>query len=247
MTSPASTTSPPAAWDAIDAIFCITLADRPDRRRAAEAQFAKAGLASRVQFHTATRHPTNSEQGIFESHLACLRQGLAANARTILVFEDDVLLTPAAPATFSRAAPFLAANPWDILFLGCFVKSSRSTPNPVVRTIRYRAAAHAYLVNRPFAERLVSSPWQNTAYDDFIRSLPNLRALTLYPAIAFQSNSPSDNRKTPNIDRFRRLLGGIARLQRLTEWSHRHAPAILLSHIAAILLLLLLLFLHFRK
>ena len=39
-----------ALWNEIDLVQCITLTSRPERRRAAEAQFAAVGLADRVQW-----------------------------------------------------------------------------------------------------------------------------------------------------------------------------------------------------
>jgi GR25 family glycosyltransferase involved in LPS biosynthesis len=244
--------SPPAAppttpWDAFDRLYCITLDDRPDRRRSAEDQFARVGLAGRVEFFVATRHPTNAEQGIFESHMRCLRLGLAAGARTIAVFEDDILFDHFSPQTLADAVSFLRSDtPWDVFFLGCFAKSSRKTAHPSILQIRYQCAAHAYIIHRPFAETLVQSPWRGIPFDDFLRAQPAPRYYAAYPSFCFQSNSPSDNAQTARLDRIRRLFGGFQKVQRWNEFRHHHMRALILLNAAAILIILLLLFLAYR-
>ncbi|MBE0584292.1 MAG: hypothetical protein IH612_11100, partial [Desulfofustis sp.] len=55
------------------------------------AQFAAVGLAGVVEFVVVDKHPSDSEQGIYESHLSCMAMGLAAAARRILIFEDEVI------------------------------------------------------------------------------------------------------------------------------------------------------------
>jgi hypothetical protein len=240
--------SPPSPWNALDRLYCITLADRPDRRRHAETQFARVGLAGRVEFVVVQRHPTNSEQGIYESHLRCLNQGLAAGARTIAVFEDDVLFDRFSPPSLADAIAFLnAGTPWDVFFLGCFARSSRKTPHPSVLHIRFQCAAHAYVVSRPFAETLVKIPWQGVAYDDFIRSFNSPRLYALYPAIAFQSNIASDNARRDWKVRISDALAGFRRLQLLNEFRHRHITAIVIGHVVIILLLILLALLFRRS
>jgi GR25 family glycosyltransferase involved in LPS biosynthesis len=233
--------SPPSPWNAFDRLYCITLADRPDRRRSAEEQFARVGLAGRVEFVVVQRHPTDSEQGIYESHMRCLNQGLAAGARTIVVFEDDVLFDRFSPPALADAVAFLnAGTPWDVFFLGGFAHSIRNTASPFVLHIRYRCAAHAYAVNRPFAETLVQTPWHNVAFDDFIRSLDSPRLYALYPSIAFQSNAASDNAKRAWNVKIWKFLGKLQTFQRWNEFRLRHMTAFVLSNVALALLLILL-------
>ena len=123
-------------WSFFDRIYCISLKERPDRRAQAAAQFARVGLADRVIYMTVERHPTDCEQGIYESHMACIRQGLADGARRLLIFEDDVIFKRFRPARLTAAVDFLNRHPdWQILFLGCLVKKSRGTETPAVRKV----------------------------------------------------------------------------------------------------------------
>ena len=77
-------------WEFFDKIYCISLTERPDRRREARHQFASVGLSARVEYHIVDKHPTDPEQGVYESHIDCLKKGLSNGARRILIFEDDI-------------------------------------------------------------------------------------------------------------------------------------------------------------
>ncbi len=227
-----------AAWDFFDKVYCISLAERSDRRAEAAAQFTKVGLAERVEFVVVKKHPTDCERGIYESHLLCMAKGLAAGARQMLIFEDDIVFDGFTAAALERCGAFLAAETdWHMVFLGCMVKASRRTRFPGVVRVRYRSLTHAYAIQRRFAERLVARPWQGVPYDDFLRDLEDERSFALYPSFAFQSDSPSDNERYLPLDRVRRLLGGLRSLQKKDEFYHRHRPVIIGAHVLALLLL----------
>lgn len=229
-----------AAWDFFDKVYCISLAGRPDRRAEAAAQFARVGLGDRVEFVVVPKHPTDCERGIYESHLLCLASGLAGGAGRMLIFEDDILFDGFTAAALEHCTAFLAAEPdWHMLFLGCMVRSSRRTAFPGVVRIRYRSLTHAYAIHRSFAERLVARPWHGVPYDDFLRDLQDERTFALSPPFAFQSNSPSDNERYLPLDRVRRLLGGLRRLQKLDDFYHRNRRVIVGAHLLALLILAL--------
>lgn len=228
-------------WNAFDKAYCISLAERPDRREEARAQFARVGLAEKVEFVIVPRHCSDREQGCYESHLGCMEKGLAAGARNILIFEDDIFFDRFSPDLLQRGIDFMAAHPqWHMLFLGCMVKTSWATDYPAVRRIRYRSLTHAYVIRQAFARMLVRHhPWQGVPYDDFLRDLNDDQMYAVSPMIGFQSNSRSDNERYLPLDRFRRLCGGLTRLQKNNEFYHRYKWLIIGAHVLAVLLLLL--------
>jgi GR25 family glycosyltransferase involved in LPS biosynthesis len=225
-------------WELFDKIYCISLNERRDRRATARRQFERTGLGDRVEFHLVDKHPEDTEQGIYESHLACLEAGLAAGAQTILVFEDDVLLRPMDARLAVRLSAALAIEGWEMLCLGALVDGSRATEAPGVRRIRYRALTHAYAVTAATARRLVALPWEGVPYDGMLRREIG-RAYALCPAVAFQSDAASDNEKHPRLERFRLWFGGLKRIQRVNEIYHRHRRLLLLLHTAGLLALVL--------
>lgn len=236
-----NTADPTNMWQTIGQAYCISLVTRQDRTNQAVLQFKRVGLENHIHIQRFTADPTNSERGIYQSHQSCLHLGLQDNARTIAVFEDDITFRAFSPKRLEQIIHFLdSETQWDVLFLGCFVKSSWGTQHPGIRGIRYQCTAHGYIMSPDFARRIAALPWEGKAYDDVLRDLPDTRYFALYPAIAYQSDSPSDNAKTRKIDRMRRLMGGMARLQRLNEYSRRHLPGIIAGHVISILILTLL-------
>jgi len=230
-------------WDFFDAIYCITLGSRPDRMEAARAQFALAGLEGRVEFLVVAKDQDNPERGIFGSHQRCLSLGLAAGARHILIFEDDVFFRDCNLQRLSLACRFLQeTGDWDAFFLGCLTSGSRPTGRDCVVRIQYRCLTHGYAFNRPFAERIVREPWQGMPIDGLFRTVGG-RFFALRPMCAFQSQASSDN-KTVWIDRLRNLCGGLARIQQGNELYHNNKKLFLLLHLAVAAAIVLLLFIR---
>lgn len=221
-------------WNRIDRIYCISLEGRTDRQASARNQFAGVGLDGKVTFHIARPHPTNCEQGIFESHQACLKMGLDAGARYILVFEDDVVFWRFNGSRLpSGIEYFLNTNDGDILFLGCLVNGSHATGIPGLRRIQYRCLAHAYLIRPSLAREVVNSPRNRIPYDIWLRNRIE-NPFALYPAIAFQSNSASDNSRHRTLDVIRRLFGGLRFIQTVNERYHRFRFAVIAAHLLVI-------------
>ncbi|MDX9787131.1 MAG: glycosyltransferase [Desulfobacterales bacterium] len=226
-----------SAWDFFDRIYCISLRERIDRRRQALEQFQRVGLASRVEFVMVERHPLDCEQGIYESHQQCIRRGLATDADTILIFEDDVMFERFNAERLIRCAAFLQArSDWKAFFLGCLSQKSRKTEAESVAEISYRCLAHAYALNRPFAETVARKPWCKVPFDGMIESFAG-GFYAMYPACAFQSDAPSDNFNHRLLDGFRRCMGGLKRIQKVNEWRLANRNLLVALHLAALLAL----------
>jgi len=226
----------PDPWNFFEAIYCISVDDRLDRREEVRQQFAAVGLGERVEFVLVARHPENREQGIFESHMLCLEKGLAAGAQHILIFEDDVFFRDFAPRTLAEACLHLdRLASWDGLFLGGITSTSRRTGVKSLVSINYRCLSHAYALNAPFARRLVRQQWREIPYDGLLRK-SNGDFFATFPMSAFQGLSESDN-QTVAIDRMRRLFGGLPFIQKMNERYQNHKPFFLALHLAAFLVL----------
>ena len=226
------------AWDFFDKIYCISLDVRLDRREQAEKQFAGVGLLERVEFVIVAKHPGNQEQGIFESHLLCLKKGLEAGAQHILVFEDDILFRGFEPRALCEGCSCLNRfETWNGLFLGCITNGSRKTRTHSLVTIKYRCLAHAYALNAPFAARIVREKWAGIPFDELLRR-NNADFFAIHPMCAFQGLSGTDN-QTVTIDRMRRFFGGLPFLQRVNELYQNHKTLFWGLHLAVLLVLLL--------
>ncbi len=229
-----------ADWDYFDKIYCISLDERPDRQKEARRAFAGVGLSEAVEFVIVKKHPRNCEQGIYESHLQCMKKGLDAGAENILIFEDDIAFDRFTAEALGRAVGFLSSGwTWNMFFFGCMVKGSKRTAHPSIVNIRYRSLTHAYAIHHRFARKLLGRPWREVPYDDFLRDLEDKQMFALYPSIAFQSDSRSDNERYLPLDRVRRLFGGLQNLQKKNEFYHRHKALIIGAHVLALLLIIL--------
>jgi GR25 family glycosyltransferase involved in LPS biosynthesis len=155
-----------ALWGFFDRTYCISLAEREDRRQEAERQFRTVGLADRVEFVIVQKHPVDNERGIYESHLECFRRGIEAGARNLLVFEDDIVFDRFSTRVLSDCIRFMSSHDdWKLFFFGCLTSGSRRTANASVLSVRYRSLTHAYAVQRRFAESVLRLPWRQRPYD----------------------------------------------------------------------------------
>jgi hypothetical protein len=230
-------------WTFFDSIYCITLDSRPDRMDAAQHQFAAVGLENQVEFVVSSRDNAAPARGIYQSHLRCLSRGLEAGAQHILVFEDDIFFHRFNARRLSDACRFLhASGHWDAFFLGCLTSGSKRTDQDAVAQVRYRCLAHAYALNRPFAERIVREPWRGIPFDAMLRRSDG-QFFALNPMCALQGSVTSDN-DTIWIDRLRTLLGGLSLIQRGNELYHNNRGLILTLHL---LIAAIALFLFFRS
>ena len=223
-----------SGWACFDRVYCISLEERPDRRAEATAQFAAVGLLERVEFVIVKKCRHDPEQGVYASHMICINKALAAGAGCFIIFEDDIVFDGFDGRRLKEAMDFLSTETdWHMFFLGCMVRRSRRTRCPSVVKIQYRSLTHACVLNPGFAETLSRISWQNVPYDDTLRDLSDDHTYALYPAVAFQSNSRSDNDRYLPLDAFRRICGGLRGLQRLDEFYHLHRPLILAAHAVA--------------
>lgn len=227
-------------WDFFDRIYCISLENREDRRQAAAASFSKVGLSGKVEFVLVKPHPSNIEQGMYESHMTCLRKGLEAGAQNIVVFEDDVIFDRFNAEHFRQCVNFLKDNSrWKVLLLGALIRSSRKTHNPFIQKVRYQSLAHAYALNRPYAETLAYQPWQGIVIDTLFRPLSD-DLYAVYPMFAFQNDFTSDNdKKYKGLERFRQLCGGLERIQKANEFYQRHKFGVIAAHVLIVLFIII--------
>lgn len=236
----------PAAWHFFDKIYCISLASRSDRLMEAGRQFASVGLAGRVEFIIVQKNIDDQVKGIFQSHMSCLNKGLAAGARHILVFEDDILFRGYSERQLLEACLFLdETEGWNAFFLGCLTNGSTRTASGAVAKVKYRCLAHAYALNRPFAERLIREQWSGIPFDELLRRR-NEGFFALSPMCAYQGLAGSDNR-TVALDRLRNVFGGLPFIQRGNEVFQNNKTLIFALHLLFAALALVFLTLHIRQ
>ena len=147
-------------------------------------------------------------------------------------------LIASAPAGLKNCVDFLSGTDhWKALFFGCLVSNSKKTENRSILKIKYRCLTHGYVLNRQFAESLIKTQWQGAPYDDVLKNWP-AHFYAAHPAFAFQSNSRTDNNRNMGLDKFRRLVGGLGRIQKCNEFYHRHKVPIIAAHVIILYIIL---------
>ena len=213
-----------------DKIFCISVDSRIDRQATAKQVFEKLGILQRVEFVLVQKHPSNPEEGIFESHLQCLSRGVEEGGKHILIFEDDISVAYFEEERSAEAIRQLQQlENWDAFFLGAISSGSRKTASKYLAKIDYRCLTHGYALNRPFAQKIIAEQWEGVAYDGFLKKHCS-NSFAPVPMIAFQSTSISDN-KTIFLDKIRRFFGGLQFLQRCNELLQRFKLPIIIVHL----------------
>ena len=129
-----------------DLIYCINLDSRADRWQEAVREFNALEIADRVERVPAITHP-NPREGCRLSHLECVRRAEAADAETVLIFEDDVIFRGFSHDRLARFLERLCTIPdWEVFYLGGTVLANPERYGELMRVPM--AGAHAYAVHR---------------------------------------------------------------------------------------------------
>lgn len=109
-----------------DAIYCVNLLSRPERKASAEKHFAKLGIpvqffpavnGKEIDYKAVSDKHTPGMVGCFLSHHLIYADAIEKGYNRILIFEDDLKPIPGANIFLSHALPHLPDD-WQFAFLG---------------------------------------------------------------------------------------------------------------------------------
>ncbi|MGD9920528.1 MAG: hypothetical protein AB7V13_03650 [Pseudorhodoplanes sp.] len=187
---------PMPAFD-IDAAYCLTLAESPEREASVVAHFHDIGLCRRVVLRRANRLKERVNAAIWESHRDAARHALARGCQRVLIMEDDVAFNQPVAEFSPRVSRTFKALPddWWGLYLGHVPVQAYPVGRGVVRA--RSGALHAYIAHTPMLEwyaryrpRAAEIPlWSllSPAIDAATSLLPKMYAL--FPMVAFQRDT----------------------------------------------------------
>lgn len=147
-------------------IVCINLEHREDRKRISQNIFEKLNVNCR--FHTVKKHPNGGMYGCFESHIQVIQDAYNKNLDNILIFEDDIKLTPSyTTSQVEMCIDFMENNKeWDIFFLGYIpCNTNRGSMKDLLNAkfinshiIQYRPfATHSYCLSRKGMQKILNN------------------------------------------------------------------------------------------
>jgi len=158
-----------------DKIICINLRERTDKYNSVKTVFDKLNLD--VEFYHAEKHKTSGRIGCFESHISVIQNCYDKNLQNVLIFEDDVIDTPAYSSNvISNIELYMKNNEWcEYLQLGYtillhefysyFTSVNLDSNYTRANIIKYNGnCTHAYIVNRKGMERILKT-WKQSVYE----------------------------------------------------------------------------------
>lgn len=171
----------------IDKIVCINLINRQDKYEKANQLFNELGL--KVEFYRPEKHEKSGRIGCFESHVNVITQCYNNNHDKILIFEDDIIITPGFNnSSFHDITNYFENDKQCEYFqlgysilpheIGSYF-SSKKTHNS--RVLNYNGnCTHAYILNRNGMKKILET-WEKYCYKE------NLH-LDYYYKIIFANN-----------------------------------------------------------
>lgn len=188
-------------WSFAGPVYCISLRHRDDRARAAQAEFHRVGLCRHVTFYRPEKHAGSAVSGIWNSHRHVVLRAARQGHERVLVFEDDVVISPRLrPQTVRRMAEAVERLPedWTLFFLGHWPLWAYPVGWQVMRV--GSACAHAYLGSRRLMDWFEATESRKSpgyvrlagkGVDAAYAALPG--AYAWFPMVAGQSASKSDH------------------------------------------------------
>jgi GR25 family glycosyltransferase involved in LPS biosynthesis len=181
-----------------DHIYVLNLDRRPDRWSSIQIQLVKAGITNAYRFSAIDRNP--GWLGCFYSHLAILKKSFEANARNVLILEDDAALYLDWMSIWQTSTMQIPSD-WDMLYLGYNFNPTASVRPPFVAShllhLNDALTTHAYAVNGKCLEHLIkhieSQIGSNMPIDLVYSTHFNyIKAYGIYPMLFYQASSVSD-------------------------------------------------------
>lgn len=191
-----------AFWGRFDAIFCINLNTRTDRRQESQACFDALHIPAR--YWTVSKHPHSPEIGAWESHQNVMREAFQTGCRNCLIFEDDVAqMNPLTVDMLQDLHRFMDRydDEYDILFLGPYPDIWSFQTQPCMDFVHVHQIhgylGHAYVVSRRFMEKMYHVPHSLLNLPVDMLYVHNVHSYAVYPPIFYQTDSPSDISSAP--------------------------------------------------
>jgi len=178
-------------WSYFDAIVCINLDTRTDRKLIVEEFFKTYNI--KAKFYIAKRH-ADGAVGSFESHRNVIKEAYDSGAQKILVFEDDPQATETlTPANLKICIDFMRTHKWDLFNFGATPDLVHYTANKTEVSNIFNVHAyysHCYAISRDYMEKISKLEYVDILIDTMFKY--NKLTYTYLPIMVSQSSLGSD-------------------------------------------------------
>lgn len=149
-------------WFDVDAVFCISLEARSDRRELFEKTVGSL-IENPITFYLARKNE-DPVRGCFESHQILAQNALKSGLNRILIFEDDVKPYELKKTPVRWINRFIRKRRFEALHLGYSMGKTWLTWFPFIARGRV-VALHAYILSREGCGVLASFSYDGTPID----------------------------------------------------------------------------------
>jgi hypothetical protein len=200
-----------------DRTYVINLPERKDRRRAIGRELNILGMGfahPKVTLHPATRcheshgFPSAAVRGCFLSHLSILQKAQAEGLRSILVIEDDLVMSPALGPHWAPLMQKAERQSWGFIYFGHVEPAPQMATPELLPYSGPLMTAHFYAVNASIFDSLIGyleavlsrqpgDPVGGPMHYDgaltmFRLAHPEILTLIAHPNLGWQRSSRSD-------------------------------------------------------
>jgi|GEM_PF-813954 GR25 family glycosyltransferase involved in LPS biosynthesis len=141
----------------IDGIIYINLDHRTDRKALIEQELNRLRIPQEKIFRLgAVFDRLNGTKGCMLSHIKALELAQKMGWERTLILEDDAFFIEGRETIESALSTFYGAvgSEWDVFFLGGTYLEREKTTKDTLFLIRKGLASHAYLIHRPYVDKL---------------------------------------------------------------------------------------------
>lgn len=181
----------------VDAVLCISLNHRCDRRTLLLEEFAKS-FQNKIEFILIDKDAENPERGCYNSHKKCAQIILDRGYKNALILEDDATFTPLSINKLKNINRFIEKENPDIFFLGGIVCKLWLTWQKNIALCEL-ICAHAYILSCSACHKFVAFEYEGEPVDHFYNRLFTHR----YCCIPLISDQQPDSLVGSDIENFR--------------------------------------------
>lgn len=165
----------------VDAVFCISLKEREDRREAVLEEAKKLNLD--IEFVLVERDNEDPQRGCFSSHKLCSQMAVDRGLNRILVLEDDVVFEKTSNEKIKRINKYLDSKDPEIFYLGAILGKIWLTKSFGIARVRGQGC-HAVILSKGACKKVAKLDYDGRGIDSVMTKM--FKIYTCFPMIAYQ-------------------------------------------------------------
>ena len=174
--------------------YILTIGERPERRRAAEAQVESIGIRDAITYIALKEE--NAAWSNFQSHRNIVTDAVKRDFARVMICEDDVVFREPFHTPFQQSVDDLPPD-WEMLLLGCRLNEPPEAFSPNLYRVNNHTMMHAYVLSRAGMKTFLDHAARLDkighchSWDAWLGAQPMNRYLTR-PILAIQADGFSD-------------------------------------------------------